>query len=103
MSQLSDTAFQQVRIAGDDLIESMARYAANLAFEKSKLIGKVRGEQVIGDVEAEFQARQKTSVKRAESDCHWAAERIQSFGMLYMCAVERAHETSRDQFIEGDL
>lgn len=91
---LADDAFRQLTMAGDDLIAAMGRFQAAFADEKSKLVGQVRGDVVIGDVDAEVQAMQIRRVKNAVADCEWAATRVNAFGTLYQCAVLRQDQVS---------
>jgi hypothetical protein len=91
-NRLTDDAFYQTRKAGDDLAQAMADFRQAVASEINDLVGQVRGEQVITEKQARFQAMQTPAVREAISDCHWAAERVSAFGMLYQCAMIREEE-----------
>lgn len=94
MSKRSDDTYRQVEMATDDLIKAMGKFRAAVDDEVHNLVGKVRGEQVITRRQAEFQAMQTPPVKNAVQDCHWASERVNAFGMAYLCAVTRMDELS---------
>jgi hypothetical protein len=105
--RLTDDAWQQVRIAADDLIKYMGQYRVAFEQEVSDLMSqnRVRENPVIRK-DAEYQASKCGPVKQAESDCHWAAERAVAFSAIYQSAVTRGSELAKrhsQTFLPSDI
>lgn len=87
--RLADDAYQQLRLATDDLIKHMGAYRVAVEDEIDSIL---EGRPDITRKQADFTARTMPKVKREANECDWAATRIQSFGMAYQCALMREEE-----------
>lgn len=105
--RLTDDAWQQVRIAADDLIKHMGKYRAAFDQEVFDLMSQNRGrENPITRKDAEYQASKCGPVKQAEADCHWASERAVAFSAIYQSAILRADEMAKrhnSTFLPSDI